>query len=179
MQDDGRVFGASLSGRKSRKVSMLTCVLPWYSEITEKKGRQWLKWVISSQGKPRSQWVWPTAAHLEPMRRGEDLLKRESERKKRRSWVRGGFLIVPGTIHLLTSRCFLPTCASSEGVRRRWVSSSPHQSFYPPHTHRNRSTILPPCEWDTSPGDHYFTFIPNQIDFLYEIHSATKISKHC
>lgn len=34
---------------------------------------------ISSQGKPRSQWVWPAAAHLEPKRQGVDL-----EKKKRK-----------------------------------------------------------------------------------------------
>lgn len=49
-----------------------------------KKSRGWrLRWFFSSRGKPRSQWVWPTAAHLEPMRLGEDLWREEEKLSQR------------------------------------------------------------------------------------------------
>lgn len=59
------------------KQSIQTSILSQYQ--AGERVWQWSWWVISSQGKPRSQLVWPTAAHLEPTRQGEDLLREREE----------------------------------------------------------------------------------------------------
>lgn len=76
-----------------------SCILPQY-QVGE-NGWQWLWWVISSQEKPRSQWVWPTAAHLEPTRQGEDLLKERDTEEEKLS--QREIPLVPNAIDLLTS----------------------------------------------------------------------------
>lgn len=57
-------------------------VCPNFSRHKKSRG-WWLRWFFSSRGKPRSQWVWPTAAHLEPMRLGEDLWREEEKLSQR------------------------------------------------------------------------------------------------
>lgn len=133
MQDDRCVFGLSLSRRGILQEGGRV-YLNLYSPSGEKKtGCQWLWWVISSQGKPRSQWVWPTAAHLEPMRQAEDLLREgEGERDmEEEKWVRQGFLIVPSAINLLSPLDF--NSAAHVFSPRAQVSSWPC----------NRSTSAP------------------------------------
>lgn len=68
----------------------------------------WPRWFFSSRGKPRSQWVWPTAAHLEPMRPGEDL-RREEEKLSQRG--------IP--------QCAKHHLSSSVSPRCSWVAAGP------------------------------------------------------
>lgn len=145
-----------------RKSLSETCLPPLYQASEKKNGWQWLWRVISSRGKPRSQWVWPTAAHLEPMRRGEDLLReRESERRKkqRRSWVRRGFLVVPSAIDLLTSPQLQlgghsPRVSAQRDSAGHWFQVT----SLPPPPPICLTTESPPWNmWDIQPGDHYST----------------------
>lgn len=85
-------------------------------------GWQWLWRVISSQGKPRSQWVWPTAARLEPVRLGEDLPgEKEAEGGEKLS-QRGQFFFAS----------FISTAGSVAAAGPRVLLSAAAPDIWPP-----------------------------------------------
>lgn len=173
---DGRGSATSLSGRGSlleAEKSLSKLVFSLYTNRAGRKWWRWLWWVISSRGKPRSQWVWPTAVHLEPKRLGEDLLGE----RHRRSWVRGGFLIVPNAFCLRTppqrrSTGDKPTCSGFKLTPDIW----PHVSLW---TFNNMSSESPPMtETFHLQTEQHFRFDHNEADFLCRILSTATITKH-
>lgn len=125
MQDGGCVWYVFIIGEAVKQSGLL----PPYqaagkkNEKEKKKvGWQWLWRVISSRGKPRSQWVWPTAARLEPVRPGEDLPgEKESEGGEKLS-QRGRFLIAS----------FISTAGSVAAAGPRVLLSAAAPDIWPP-----------------------------------------------
>lgn len=169
MQDGGCVWYVFIIREAVKQSNLLP---PCQAKMRRKKenvGWQWLWRVISSRGKPRSQWVWPTAARLEPAKPGEDLPgEKEAEGGEKLS-QRGRFLIVS----------FISTAGSVAAAGPRVLLSAAGPLTYDPHrcplarspkhpTQSSRVTLnlLRPR-----------TSYPNQKALLRGIHSITVVTE--
>lgn len=177
---DGRGSATSLSGRGSlleAEKCLSKLVFSLYTNRAGRKWWQWLWWVISSRGKPRSQWVWPTAVHLEPKRLGEDLLgERRGERHRGEVESEGDSSLcqMHSVCHISPAQCrgYAPTCSGFKLTPDIW----PPVSLWTFHNMSSESPSLT-VTFNLLTEQH-FRFDPNRSDFLCKIFSTTTITKH-
>lgn len=122
----------------------------------EKKnlGWQWLWRVISSRGKPRSQWVWPTAARLEPARPGEDLPGQKEAEGGEKLSQRGRFLIAS----------FISTAGSVAAAGPRVLLSAAAPDLWPP----------PPPSGPKKIAKTSYTVVPHDSKLAAALHILSK-----